>query len=73
VVLETNHLMIHIAPEEEMTCFLEKQTDETLIKAYKEMLQGCLDHPEDRAWYAMWMIEQKDGSYERFLYVVKQA
>ena len=63
MVLETTHLVIHIASEEEMTCFIEKQTDKTLIKAYKAMLQGCLDHSEDWAWYAMWMIEQKGGAY----------
>ena len=67
MVLETNHLAIHIASEEEMTCFIEKQTDKTLIKAYKEMLQGCLDHSEDWAWYAIGMIEQKGDTYVRDL------
>ena len=32
-------------------------------KAYSEMLDGCLRHPDQWAWYAMWMIEQKDGTH----------
>ncbi len=60
-MMETERLRIHIASQDEMQRYIEKQTDDVLIKAYKEMLQGCLDHPEQWEWYAIWMIEGKDG------------
>ncbi len=27
------------------------------------MLEGCLEHPDQWDWYAMWMIEKKDGTH----------
>ena len=39
------------------------QTDEILKAAYTEMLEGCLKHPEQWKWYAIWMIELKDGTH----------
>ena len=62
-IIETNRLTIHVASEQEMTAHIAGQTDEILIQAYKEMLQGCLDHPEEWNWYAIWMIELKDGTH----------
>ena len=62
MVIETKRLVIHVASDDEMRSLLAKQTDKELIKAYGEMLQGCLDHPEDRHWYAAWMIWSKDGA-----------
>ena len=61
MVIETKRLTIHSASTDEMTCFIKKQTETELIKAYKEMLQGSLDHPQDRDWYAIWFIELKNG------------
>ena len=46
-----------------MIRFIEKQTNKNLIKAYREMLQGCLEHPQEWNWYAIWFIERKDGSH----------
>ena len=63
MILETKRLRIHVASEEEMTEFIRTQTDEVLIKAYGEMLQGCLDCPDRWEWYAIWMIENKDGAH----------
>ncbi|MDD6134692.1 MAG: hypothetical protein PUB49_08405 [Selenomonadaceae bacterium] len=37
--------------------------DEGLKKAYEEMLTGCIAHPEQWGWYAMWMIERRDGEH----------
>ena len=61
MVLETERLVIHTASEDEMRSMIAKQSDKELIKAYGEMLQGCLDHPKDWQWYAAWMIELKGG------------
>lgn len=62
-MLETKRLKIHIAAREEMERFIETQTDADLIQAYKEMLQGCIDRPDQWAWYAIWMIALKDGTH----------
>lgn len=61
MVIETQRLLIHTASQEEMVRFIEQQTDDILITAYREMLQGCLDHPDQWIWYAIWFIEQKNG------------
>ncbi len=61
MTFETKRLKIHIATREEMTEFIEKQTDDVLKTAYQEMLQGCVDHPEQWEWFAIWMIESRDG------------
>ena len=63
MILETSRLRIRIASQEEMTEFIEKETDDVLKTAYREMLQGCMEHPEQWEWYAIWMIESKDGSH----------
>ena len=63
MIIETKRLVIQTASEDEMNAYIEKQTDPILITAYKEMLQGCLNHPQDWNWYAIWFIALKDGSY----------
>ena len=63
MTIETNRLMIHTASRKEMLRIIESQTNDFLQKAYREMLQGCLEHPDQREWYAVWMIEGKDGSH----------
>lgn len=63
MIIETVHFRIHTASQEEMLGYIEKQNDEALKAAYREMLQGCLDHPEQWLWYAIWMIERKDGTH----------
>ena len=37
--------------------------NDELKKAYCEMLEGCLSHPDQWDWYAMWMIEKTDGTH----------
>ena len=61
MVLETKRFMIHAASKEEMLRYIEEQTDDILKTAYQEMLQGCLDHPDQWEWYCIWMINLKDG------------
>ena len=62
MILETERLRIRVTSREEMEDYIAKQTDGALIKAYREMLQGCTIHPEQWEWYAIWMIEDKDGA-----------
>ena len=63
MTIETLRLMIYTTSREEMLKIIESQTDDTLKRAYREMLQGCLDHPEQWEWYAVWIIERKDGTH----------
>ena len=63
MVIETERFIIHTASREEMLSFIEKQSDDVLITAYQEMLRGCQEHPEQWEWYAIWMIERKDGTH----------
>lgn len=61
--METERLKIHAATRAEMENFIAAQTDEILKTAYTEMLTGCLQHPAQWAWYAVWMIESKAGAH----------
>lgn len=60
-MIETQRLRIHIASRDEMERIIETESNEELKTAYQEMLKGCLDHPEQWTWYAIWIIEDKDG------------
>ena len=46
-----------------MEAVIAAETDEVMRIAYTEMLDGCLTHPDEWEWYAIWMIEKKDGTY----------
>lgn len=46
-----------------MRSHISAETDEEMKKAYTEMLEGCVTHPDQWNWYAMWMIELKDGTH----------
>ncbi len=46
-----------------MEAFIEAQTVDVLKAAYTEMFNGCLQNPGQWEWYAIWMIELKDGTH----------
>lgn len=62
-MIETNRLKIYAASQENMEAFIEAQTVEILKSAYTEMLNGCLSNPDQWDWYAILMIELKDGTH----------
>ena len=62
-MIETNRLKIYPAAREQMEAFIAAETDAELKKAYTEMLEGCIQHPDQWEWYAMWMIELRDGTH----------
>ena len=62
-MIETSRLKLYAASQETMETFIEKQTLDVLKTAYTEMLRGCLEHPDQWEWYAIWMIELKDGTH----------
>ena len=49
------------ADRQQMEDVIASAQDPELKKAYAEMLEGCLEHPEQWDWYAMWIIENEDG------------
>ncbi len=59
IKIETERLFLYPISNEEMQKLIDNEKDPEMKKAYSEMLQGCLDHPEDRAWYAAWDMELK--------------
>ena len=62
-MIEAKRLKIYPAAREQMEAFIAAETDAELKKAYTEMLEGCIQHPDQREWYAMWMIELRDGTH----------
>ena len=62
-MIETKRLKIYAASEEQMGAFIAAQSDEVLKEAYTQMLNGSLAHPDEWEWYAIWMIELKDGTH----------
>ena len=58
--LETQRLVLYTVSNDEMKNIIEKQDDIELKKAYGEMLTGCIEHPTQRDFYAVWHIERKD-------------
>ncbi|MCR5041296.1 MAG: GNAT family N-acetyltransferase [Clostridia bacterium] len=60
-MIHTKRLRLYPASREQMEAMIASEQDEELKKAYSEMLDGCLDHPDQWEWYALWMIEKKDG------------
>lgn len=62
-MIETNHLKIYPASKERMEAFIAVQSDDVLKAAYTEMLNGALTHPKQWEWYAIRMIELKDGTH----------
>ncbi len=63
IMLETDRIRIYPASRKQMEDIIAAEKDAELRKAYGEMLSGALEHPEQRDWYAMWMIEKKDGTH----------
>ena len=62
-MIETKRLKIYPASEEQMEAFIATQSIDILKAAYSEMPEGALTYPEQWEWYAIWMIELKDGTH----------
>lgn len=59
--VETERLTLYPASQDQMVKACREETDAELKKAYKDMLDGCAAHPDQREWYVMWIIELKNG------------
>ena len=62
-MVETERLRIYPASESQMETVISNEKDDDMRKAYTEMLEGCQEHPDQWNWFAMWMIELKDGTH----------
>ncbi len=62
-MIENERIRIYPAGREQMESVILAEKDDELKKAYCEMLEGCLTHPDQWDWYAMWMIEKTDGTH----------
>lgn len=62
-MIETKRLRIYPASKEQMEVFIAAQPVDVLKAAYAEMLEGALLHPYQWEWYAIHMIESKDGTH----------
>lgn len=60
IAVETERLRLYPVGDDVLRRLIGEEEDAGLKQAYGEMLQGCLDHPADRVWYAVWFIERKD-------------
>ncbi len=59
---ESKRLRLYPASREQMERIIAEEKDPALRAAYSEMLEGSLRHPGQWDWYAIWIIERRDGS-----------
>ena len=57
--LESRRLYLYPISDEDMAVLIRNEKDAEMKQAYSEMLQGCLNEPEKRIWYAIWLMELK--------------
>ena len=50
-MIETKRLIVYPASQEQMEAYIAAETDAELKKAYTEMLEGCLRHPDQ--WHRL--------------------
>ena len=62
-MIESERIRMYPARREQMEKCISSETVEELKKAYGKMLEGCLAHPDQWDWYAMWMVEKTDGTH----------
>ena len=61
-MIKTNRIKIYPATRMEMEIQIAAEKDDELKAAYSEMLEGCMLHPDEWEWYAMWIIELDNGT-----------
>lgn len=62
-MIETKRLRIYPANRSQMETIISSETNAELKAAYSEMLDGCLQNPDQWDWYAIWIIELSDGTH----------
>ena len=59
--LETERLQIYPISNDDIKQLIQHEKTPELKQAYSEMLQGCIQNPENRIWYTVWFISLKDN------------
>lgn len=57
--IETNRLLLYPISDDAMRQMIAAEPDAEMKQAYTEMLQGCIAEPQNRLWYAVWLMELK--------------
>ena len=60
----TDRMKVYPISIKKMKEIVKIEKNEILKIAYKEMLDGCLNYPENYIWYTLWFIELKDSENE---------
>ena len=63
-MVTTERMNIFPISIEKLKEIVEKEKNKMLKIAYQEMLDGCLDYPENYIWYTLWFMELKDSENE---------
>lgn len=59
IKIESERLVLSPINESDLQKLLDNEPDAELKQAYTEMLQGCIDHPDQRIWFTVWFIALK--------------
>ena len=63
-MVTTERMNIFPISIEQLKEIVEQEKNEVLKSAYQEMLDGCLEYPENYIWYTLWFMELKDSENE---------
>ena len=63
-MVTTERMNIFPISIEKLKEIVEKEKNKMLKIAYQEMLDGCLEYPENYIWYTLWFMELKDSENE---------
>ena len=63
-MVTTERMNIYPISIEKLKEIVETEKNEILKIAYKEMLDSCLNYPENYIWYTLWFMELKDSENE---------
>lgn len=60
--LTTKRLKIYPISIDKLKEIIENEKNEILKIAYTEMLNGCINNPENYIWYTLWFMELHDST-----------
>ena len=62
--IESERLCLYPISNSTMEQLIREEKDPGMKQAYREMLDGCLAHPDTRIWNAVWLMQLKDAPSE---------
>lgn len=70
-MVTTERMNIFPISIEKLKEIVEKEKNKMLKIAYQEMLDGCLDYPENYIWYTLWLGYGINEGYENKGYMTE--